>query len=107
MGYRSTVVIAVRDNLPIDLAVPQWIVKNCDQSIKKEGFTIYKLDDVKWYTDFDFEEIDESEHWFSNMDQNNSNDFGVIILGEEYGDVTYHGSPSVFDLYIKQFVEVG
>ena len=106
MGYHSEVVIAVKDNLPTDLAIPQWIVENSDQIIEKEGFKIYKINNVKWYTDWDYEEVNESEHWFSKMDQNHSNDFGVIILGEKYGDVTYHGSPSTFDLYVTQSIEI-
>ena len=106
MGYRSEVVIALTNDLKDSSPLPAWVEEQSDDIIISKDYTIFVINSIKWYPEV-FEDVKAVEDWFSKMDEFNQDDYGAIILGEDFGDVTYHGTPYNFNIYPIQSISIG
>lgn len=91
MGYRSEVAIAVStedyNNAPQN--VKDAFYEMFDEPEEKDDIiTIYHKDWVKWYDDY--KDVQTIESWLNSL---NSDNYGMIRIGEEDADVEYLGDP--------------
>ena len=106
MGYRSEVVIALTNALNASSPLPPWVEEQSNDVIIGEKYTIFVINSIKWYPEL-FENVKAVEDWFSKMDEFNQDEYGAIILGEDFGDITYHGTPYSFNIYPIQSISIG
>lgn len=87
MGYRSSVAIAITEELytacVADGSLPQLIKddlpKFCD------GNVYWYIDSIKWYTMCDHD-VELCEKWFNMCCETHECSFAAILIGEEIGD---------------------
>lgn len=105
MVYRSKAVIALTNTLKAKSPLPVWVEEQCDEVINGEWYTVYVIDSIKWYPEIN-QNVKAVEDWFSKV-SDYDDDYGAIILGENFGDITYHGTPSMFYISPIQSISIG
>ncbi len=110
MGYRSQVYLGVEKSLVEDLLtfsalnkdVYQLLFEWTDKTTKtNNGNLLFAWDWIKWYRDG---EIAKLEDWLN--DEDRSEKYSFIRMGEEYGDVDQEGCSDEFYFYATQGIEV-
>ena len=105
MGYRSEVVIGLTNSLKAKSPLPAWVEEQSNDVIIGEWYTIYVINSIKWYPEV-YQDVKAVEDWFSKV-SDYDDDYGAIILGEDFGDITYHGTPAMFNIYPTQSISIG
>lgn len=108
MGYRSHVLIALKDNLVKDFlnsmklnVAAQFI--HCDSIDHKDGWTLFYFSNVKWYDSY--EEVAAWESFHRSI-SDNCEDYEFHRMGEESDDYTCdnHGC-SPFNIYMNRSLD--
>ena len=101
MGYRSSVLVAIKKDKITDKFKKMEILEVVDKVIKFDGHYIFIWYSVKWYDDFpDVKEI------MGFLDNLLEQDYGFIRIGEDYDDQETRGDPSSFECYVIREFDV-
>ena len=107
MGYRSDVCLRVEPHV---VEVIEAVSKMCN--VTRQAFdsaddkdaglhcTDFRWNGVKWYDGY--EDVEAVKSVLQSLPDE---DYGMIRIGEEVGDVEYSGDPPAFDMYVNQCIE--
>lgn len=94
MGYRSEVMIQVKDELK-----DEFIALCKDAELETIDGVLHE-DSTKWYSSDP--KILAIELWLLSLDDE---DYGFIRIGEDIDDFEYLGNPSEFGMYMRRTIE--
>jgi hypothetical protein len=109
MGYRSQVCIGMNDNVFEALAAYVELSGNEDlkELFKHADVNEYKdankmfWDSIKWYEGYP--DIDLFNNFLSQLNDN-TGEFGMVIVGESDDDVQREGIPCEYDIYVERHI---
>jgi hypothetical protein len=102
MGYRSSLVIAVRKEvIAADLINPTIpaIIKELSTA-STDRAVYYFIEHWKWYSSYP--EVQAIEAWFETLDYE---DFGAMRIGEDDNDTETWGSPGDFEIWLSRSID--
>ena len=102
MGYRSDVALRFSDHLVEVVNTARKLDKELDSMLKEaqENDTDYFWQDVKWYDSY--KEVQAVQNFLNLL---KDDDYGMIRVGEESGDVELDGDPGQYNMYPHTTIE--
>ena len=106
MGYRSDVCLRVEPHVVEVIDAAKMMCDDLRAAFANavingnSNCTDFRWDSVKWYDGY--KDVDAVMSLLHSLPDE---DYGMIRIGEEVGDVEYYGEPSEFDMYVNQCIE--
>lgn len=104
MSYRSQLVIAIKPEVfksaPPDVKEAFGNIWD-EPEVEDKNRIVFFHDCIKWYDPVeDDHTVETIEKWLSYLDEE---EYGLVELGEDDGDVRYGGMPGLFDIgYVRK-----